>query len=129
MEGLGFGAPSRALFITRAVRELERLCTAVGGEARTAPGLGGLGDLLARMDAGSAHFRLGLAVDGKKELLQTGDEGLLPGLCKTAEAVAQLAKHSRTSAPIFIGLAELLAGRVSGRGLVERLMTLPVLND
>ena len=45
---LGFGATTRAVLLVRAVRELGRLIAALGGDAITASGLAGLGDMLVR---------------------------------------------------------------------------------
>ena len=46
-DGLGFGDNSKAALVTRALAEMLRLGTAMGGKARTFYGLSGAGDLIA----------------------------------------------------------------------------------
>ena len=46
-DGLGFGDNSKAALVTRALAEMLRLGTAMGGSARTFYGLSGAGDLIA----------------------------------------------------------------------------------
>jgi glycerol-3-phosphate dehydrogenase (NAD(P)+) len=46
-DGLGFGDNSKAALVTRALAEMLRLGTAMGGNARTFYGLSGAGDLIA----------------------------------------------------------------------------------
>jgi glycerol-3-phosphate dehydrogenase (NAD(P)+) len=46
-DGLGAGDNTRAMVITRALREMTRLGTAIGGTAQTFAGLAGMGDLIA----------------------------------------------------------------------------------
>ncbi len=46
-DGLGFGDNSKSALVTRALAELVRLGTAMGGNARTFYGLSGAGDLIA----------------------------------------------------------------------------------
>lgn len=45
-DGLGYGLNTRAALITRGLAEITRLGTALGADARTFAGLGGLGDLV-----------------------------------------------------------------------------------
>ena len=62
-DGLGFGANTRAALITRGLREIVRLGTALGGQAETFMGLAGLGDLvLTCTDDQSRNRRFGLAL-------------------------------------------------------------------
>ena len=62
-DGLGFGANTRAALITRGLREIVRLGTALGGRTETFMGLAGLGDLvLTCTDDQSRNRRFGLAL-------------------------------------------------------------------
>jgi len=64
-DGLGFGANTRAALITRGLREIVRLGTAMGGQADSFMGLAGLGDLvLTCTDDQSRNRRFGLALAG-----------------------------------------------------------------
>ncbi len=59
--GLGFGDNTRAALITRALAELTRIGVAIGGDARTFPGLAGLGDLVATCTSErSRNFSVGV---------------------------------------------------------------------
>merc|ERR1712046_402521 len=46
IEGKGLGINTMAFFLTRACRELQQLCIAMGGRADTVNGLSGIGDLM-----------------------------------------------------------------------------------
>ncbi len=62
-DGLGFGANTRAALITRGLREIVRLGTAMGGQPESFMGLAGLGDLvLTCTDDQSRNRRFGLAL-------------------------------------------------------------------
>lgn len=62
-DGLGFGANTRAALITRGLKELTRLGTALGGRVETFMGLAGLGDLaLTCTDNQSRNRRMGLCL-------------------------------------------------------------------
>ena len=62
-DGLGFGANTRAALITRGLREIMRLGTAMGGQPESFMGLAGLGDLvLTCTDDQSRNRRFGLAL-------------------------------------------------------------------
>ncbi len=64
-DGLGFGANTRAALITRGLREIVRLGTAMGGRPESFMGLAGLGDLvLTCTDDQSRNRRFGLALAG-----------------------------------------------------------------
>jgi glycerol-3-phosphate dehydrogenase (NAD(P)+) len=54
-DGLGYGDNTKAALITRGIREIERLGTAMGGKAETFYGLTGIGDLI--VTCASMHSR------------------------------------------------------------------------
>jgi glycerol-3-phosphate dehydrogenase (NAD(P)+) len=101
-DGLGFGANARAALITRGLKELIRLGTALGGRADTFMGLAGVGDLvLTCTDDQSRNRRMGLCLargisvaDGKREIGQEV-EGVA-----TAQAVRLLAHRLGVEMPI-----------------------------
>jgi glycerol-3-phosphate dehydrogenase (NAD(P)+) len=114
--------------VVRAVRELERLTVALGGDGHTASGMGGLGDILARSpDAESAPYRFGVAL--AKGEAGDGPEGHVAEIRDTARSVRALARKLKTPVHIFEGLADLLDGQVAAAALLTRLMTLPILDD
>jgi glycerol-3-phosphate dehydrogenase (NAD(P)+) len=128
---LGFGANTRAVLLVRAVRELGRLAAALGGDAVTAGGLAGLGDMLVRGgDTESPAFRYGAALAGRFE---NGAAPATPpeiqGAIENARAIRDLARKHRVHVHIFQGLADLVDGKLPAAELVARLMTLPVLDD
>lgn len=101
-DGLGFGANTRAALITRGLKELIRLGTALGGRAETFIGLAGVGDLvLTCTDDQSRNRRMGLCLarglsvaEAKMEIGQEV-EGVV-----TAQAVRRLAHRLGVEMPI-----------------------------
>jgi glycerol-3-phosphate dehydrogenase (NAD(P)+) len=121
-DALELGDGARAVLITRAVRELERMIAAVGGEPSSANGLGGLGDLLVRAaNPNDPAFQLGRGLRA----------GAVPSddLRATAHRLRTFAESKRVQAHIVRGIAAALEGRMSPSDLVGALMTVPVLDD
>lgn len=68
-DGLGFGANTRAMLMTRGLAEIMRLGTHLGAHAETLMGLAGLGDLiLTCTDNQSRNRRFGLAIGQGKSV-------------------------------------------------------------
>lgn len=126
VDALQLGAAARALVVVRAVRELGRLVQALGGEPITATGLAGLGDIMVRgVDQSAPPYQLGRA-------LATGgepDPETLESLRKTAVRLGELNPGQRVSAHIFHGVAALLIDRVAPAALIEKLMSIRVLDE
>ncbi|GBR13721.1 glycerol-3-phosphate dehydrogenase [Asaia spathodeae NBRC 105894] len=79
--GAGLGENARAALITRAIVEIGRLASAMGGRAATIAGLSGLGDLiLTCTGAGSRNYSLGL---------ELGQGATLADILKTRSTVAE----------------------------------------
>jgi glycerol-3-phosphate dehydrogenase (NAD(P)+) len=130
-DGLGMGAGTRAVLVTRIVAEASRLLVAVGGEARTFAGLAGLGNLLVRatdrstapklrgtspeISTLSADYRLGREL---AEGVTTADSTRTEG-ARAALAGAKLAESLRTPMPVLAGVAAVLGGRVELRDAVK----------
>jgi glycerol-3-phosphate dehydrogenase (NAD(P)+) len=119
---LELGEVARAVLVTRAVRELERMIVAVGGDHASASGLGGLGDLLVRSaNPRDPALELGRALAGG---------GAAPDeLSATAHHLRKLADEKRVQAHIVRGIALALEGKVTPNDLLAQLMTAPVLDD
>jgi len=68
-DGLGFGANTRAVLVTRGLAEIMRLSTKLGAHQETMMGLAGLGDLiLTCTDNQSRNRRFGLAIGQGKDV-------------------------------------------------------------
>ena len=125
-DAMKLGAAARALLVVRAVREISRLVQYVGGEAITATGLAGLGDLLVRgADTTSPSYRVGHALIAKEEV----DALALADLKHTADSLRALDPARRVSAHLFTGVAALLDGNTTAEVLVDQLMSIKVLDE
>lgn len=108
--GAGLGENARAALVTRGLAELSRLVAALGGQAGTAAGLSGLGDLLLTCTgAGSRNFSLGLALGQGRALADVLAErtGVTEGV---ATAPALLRRAAGVELPVCAAVAGLLAG-------------------
>ncbi len=127
--GAGLGENARAALITRALSELTRLVTALGGRAETVAGLSGLGDLLLTCTGpASRNFRCGLAL-GRGETLEAAvraSSGVIEGV---ATAPALIARAGGTELPICAAVAALLAGRLALPEAIATLLTRPMRDE
>jgi glycerol-3-phosphate dehydrogenase (NAD(P)+) len=114
-DGLGFGANTRALMITRGLAEIMRLGEALGGERETLMGLAGLGDLLLTCtDDQSRNRRMGLALAAGKSVQQAQDEiGQVVEGVRVAKEVVRLAARLKVEMPISQQVARVLHEGVS----------------
>ena len=132
VEGLGLGANARAALISRGFAEMQRLGLALGAEAETLAGLSGLGDLVLTCSSSeSRNFALGMALGQQGD--QTGGAAALLAQRSTvaegaftAPVLARLAEERGIAMPIAAGVAALLDGHVSPRGLVAQLLARPL---
>ncbi|MDO6763470.1 NAD(P)H-dependent glycerol-3-phosphate dehydrogenase [Agarivorans sp. 1_MG-2023] len=101
-DGLGFGANARTALITRGLREMARLGTALGAEAETFKGMAGLGDLvLTCTDNQSRNRRFGLALGAGKSLEQAeADIGQVVEGYRNTKEVYLLAQRVGVEMPI-----------------------------
>jgi len=114
-DGLKMGPGPRAVLVTRAIAEAQRLGQAAGAEARTFSGLAGLGNMLVRATEHSADYVLGLRVaDGIVSADGQRTEG-----ARAAIAGDQLARQLRVRMPVLSGLAAVLAGRAEPRDAAQ----------
>lgn len=99
--GLGFGDNTLGALITRALAELTRLGTALGGEERTFAGLAGLGDLVATCtSAKSRNFTVGVEL-GRGRPLETAlpTRSVAEGVV-SARSVLELATRLHVEVPV-----------------------------
>jgi glycerol-3-phosphate dehydrogenase (NAD(P)+) len=123
-DGLNLGTNARSALITRALAELIRVGTQLGGQPETFFGLSGLGDLLATCTSSlSRNYRVGYGLAQGKTLPQILDE-----LQSTAEGVnttnvlIDLAERKGIAVPISRQVYLLLKGEITPQQTVSALM-------
>ncbi len=101
-DGLGAGANTRSLMITRGLAEMMRLTEALGGQGETMMGLAGIGDLvLTCTDNQSRNRRMGLALAKGKTVEQAQQEiGQVVEGVRVAAEVWRLAQQHQVEMPI-----------------------------
>ena len=124
VDGLGYGANTRAALITRGLAELMRLGTTLGGQPETFMGLAGLGDLvLTCTDDQSRNRRLGLALGKGVALpLALAEIGQAVEGVKSAPEIAALARARGVEMPIIEQVCRVLAGECGAQEAVEALL-------
>ena len=114
-DGLGCGANARAALVTRGLREITRLATALGAQEETLTGLAGMGDLvLTCTDDQSRNRRFGLAL-GRGESAAAAKAAIgqvVEGEGATHDTYA-LAQQHGIRMPITEHLHHMLAGNRS----------------
>lgn len=123
--GAGLGENARAALMTRGLAEMSRLTVALGGQAETAMGLSGLGDLLLTCTGpASRNFSLGLAL-GRGATLA----GILAARSAVTEGVATapalLARAGGIELPVCAAVVRLLAGQTDLRQAIADLLARP----
>jgi glycerol-3-phosphate dehydrogenase (NAD(P)+) len=126
VDGLRLGHNTRAALLTRALAEIRRLGTRLGGSPETFAGLAGVGDLILTATGDlSRNRRVGLALASGKSL--TDAVAALGG--EVAEGVAtspvllELAEEAGVEMPIAAMVASILSGLTTPRDAVRNLMT------
>ncbi|MEA3213727.1 MAG: glycerol-3-phosphate dehydrogenase [Chthoniobacter sp.] len=124
-DGLGLGDNSKAALVTRALAELVRLGTALGGRPETFHGLSGIGDLMvtcfsrhSRNRAVGERLGRGEALDAIIASMNMVAEGV-PTTYSAHECAARLG----IDAPITTQIRALLDGAISPRDALANLMT------
>ncbi len=102
-DGLGYGLNTRAALITRGLAEITRLGTALGADARTFAGLGGLGDLVLTCTGQLSRNRsVGLKLGTGKTLDQAlAEMTMVAEGVKTTASCYQLAQQAGVEMPIL----------------------------
>ena len=101
-DGMGAGANTRSLMITRGLAEMMRLAEALGGHSETMMGLAGIGDLvLTCTDDQSRNRRMGLALAAGKTVEQAQEDiGQVVEGVRVAAEVHRLALQRGVEMPI-----------------------------
>ncbi len=124
---LGLGANARAALITRGLKEMGRLCHAIGGTPETLMGLAGIGDLvLTCTGTQSRNYRLGIAIasghsieHAKKDIGQA-----IEGLYNTP-LILKLAQKLSIETPIIEMVYRILYENLSPKQAVKALLARP----
>ncbi|HEY6070604.1 MAG TPA: NAD(P)H-dependent glycerol-3-phosphate dehydrogenase [Chthoniobacterales bacterium] len=123
-DGLGLGDNSKAALVTRALTEMVRLGTKMGGELRTFYGLSGAGDLIAtcfsrqsRNRQVGEHLGHGLSIDEITAKMGTVAEGI-----PTTKSAYECARRLEVDTPIIDQVYSLIyEGKSSARAMEELL--------
>jgi glycerol-3-phosphate dehydrogenase (NAD(P)+) len=126
-DGLGLGANTRAMMLTRGLAEIMRLGEALGGRRETFMGLAGFGDLvLTCTDNQSRNRRMGLAVAQGKTLEEAQKEikQVVEGV-RVAPEVLRLARRHGVEMPITEQVVRVLKGEATPIEALRSLATRP----
>ncbi|MDJ0557234.1 MAG: NAD(P)H-dependent glycerol-3-phosphate dehydrogenase [Microcoleaceae cyanobacterium MO_207.B10] len=123
-DGLELGTNAKSALLTRALTEMIRIGTHLGGQTETFFGLSGLGDMLATCSSSlSRNYRVGYGLAQGKSL-----EEILEELQSTAEGVnttnvlIDIANREEIPVPISRQVYRLLNGKITPEKAVETLM-------
>ncbi|MCU1489153.1 MAG: hypothetical protein JWM85_558 [Acidimicrobiaceae bacterium] len=99
--GLGLGENARAALLTRALAEVSRLGTALGGDPATFAGLAGVGDLVATCTSRrSRNLAAGIALgQGRDPADALGPRVVAEGL-RSCRPLVELASRARVEVPV-----------------------------
>ncbi len=124
-DGLGFGDNTRATLITRALHELTRLGTSLGGRPATFAGLAGMGDLIATcISPRSRNHQVGFHLARGRTLEEIVSEmRMVAEGIKTTTSVLGLAARAGVEMPIAEHVSMVLNDGVQPRDAVLSLMT------
>lgn len=123
-DGLGFGDNSKAALMTRAITEIRRLGTAMGGKDNTFAGLSGVGDLIVTCTSmHSRNRRAGILIGKGMSLEQTLKEikMVVEGV-NTAKAAYDMAQKYDVDMPITKEICKVLFNGKNVRTAVLDLM-------
>lgn len=128
VEGGGIGDSARAALIARGLAEMSRFIVAKGGNADTARGLSGLGDLvLTATSHQSRNLRFGIAL-GRGEKVDPSHGELVEGAFAAAVA-SRLAEELGVEMPITDAVSAIIEGKLGISEAIEQLMTRPITTE
>jgi len=126
VDGLRLGHNTRAALLTRALAEIRRLGTRLGGSPETFAGLAGVGDLILTATGDlSRNRRVGLALASGKSLTDAlaGLGGEVAEGVATSPVLLELAEKAGVEMPIAAVVASILSGRTTPTDALRNLMT------
>ena len=123
-DGLGLGDNAKAATVTRGLAEITRLGLALGADPHTFSGLAGLGDLV--VTCFSMHSRnraFGEKIGAGRSVADAlADSTMVVEGVRTTDSTRQLAARLGVEMPITEAVAHILAGDITPRDAVCRLM-------
>ncbi|MGD1715213.1 NAD(P)H-dependent glycerol-3-phosphate dehydrogenase [Dapis sp. BLCC M172] len=123
-DGLELGTNAKSALLTRALTEIIRIGTHLGGKTETFFGLSGLGDMLATCGSYlSRNYRVGYGLAQGKSLEEILEE--LPGTAEgvnTTNVLIDIANREEITLPISSQVFLLLNGKITPEEAVEALM-------
>lgn len=126
LAGLGYGTNSLSAIVTRASRELQDLCIAMGGQPETINGLSGIGDLmLTCFSTQSRNQRCGTRLmkgDSVEDIMKDYTVEGVP----TADVAVAYADMCGLETPIFRTVHALIHKKMSPKDAVVSLMSRPL---
>ena len=124
-DGLGLGDNAKAALVTRALAELVRLGTALGGRTETFHGLSGIGDLMVTCFSRHSRNRAVGERLGRGEALSAiiGSMNMVAEGVPTTYGAHECAARLGIDAPIINQVRTLLEGAASPREILMNLMT------
>ncbi|MGN0144945.1 MAG: NAD(P)H-dependent glycerol-3-phosphate dehydrogenase [Clostridium sp.] len=124
LDGLGYGDNTKAALMTRGMKEISRIGTALGGRVETFYGLTGMGDLIVTCTSKhSRNRRAGFLIGKGKSLNETLDEvGMVVEGVKACRAFYQLKEKMGISMPITDGLYKVLFEGENPKEIIDNLM-------
>lgn len=124
-DGLGLGDNAKAALVTRALAELVRLGTALGGRAETFHGLSGIGDLIVTCFSRHSRNRSVGERLGRGEALGSiiGSMNMVAEGVPTTYSAHECAVRLGIDVPIITQVRALLDGAASPRDILTNLMT------
>ncbi|HSB35438.1 MAG TPA: NAD(P)H-dependent glycerol-3-phosphate dehydrogenase [Thermoanaerobaculia bacterium] len=126
VDGLKLGQNTRAALLTRALAEIRRFGTALGGQPDTFAGLAGVGDLILTATGDlSRNRRVGLALASGKSLAEAVESlgGEVAEGVATAGVLVELSRSVNVEMPIAEIVVEILSGTKTPEEAVAALMT------
>lgn len=124
IDGLGYGDNTKAALLTRGMKEISRVGTALGGRLETFYGLTGMGDLIVTCTSmHSRNRRAGLLIGQGKSLEETLQEvGMVVEGVKACRAFYELKEKMGISMPITDGLYKGLFEGKDPKAIIDQLM-------
>jgi glycerol-3-phosphate dehydrogenase (NAD(P)+) len=122
--GLGLGDNAKAAYLTRALHEMMRLGTCLGGQLATFYGLGGIGDLVATCNgewSRNRTFGVDLAQGRTPEELLRGRHTVVEGYATTA-AFLNVCQREKVTAPLLTEIHAILYSGKNPRQAIPDLM-------
>lgn len=122
--GMGLGENARAMLITRGIKEIVAIATALGGKMETVYGLSGIGDLIVTASSmNSRNFQCGLKIGSGMNVsdatssIQQSVEGI-----RAIYAGYEIGKKYNLDLPIINGAYLVVEGKMSAKEALSSLL-------